>query len=143
MNVPQQCRWDIYQPRSKRLFQSFLLIGWACLPRLAEAAALSCLGPTFSSITTFGASTNAVAVAVADFNGDGKLDFAVANQGLYSGQSYTNSTVSLFLANGDGTFRVGGNYSVGINASDLLAADFNNDGRPDLAVATTGGWDPL
>jgi hypothetical protein len=142
--------------RSKRLLPSFLLIGWACLPRLAEAAAASCLGPTFSSFTNFGMATQAVAVVVAYFNGDGKLDFAVADQGSYSAQwstnssgsqfaaneGYTNSSVSVFLANGDGTFRLSGNYSVGINASDLVAADFNKDGKPDLAVASKGGWDP-
>jgi hypothetical protein len=37
-----------------------------------------------------------------------------------------------------GTLRSGDNYSVGIKA-DLLATDFNNKGKPDPAVATTGG----
>ena len=36
-------------------------------------------------------------IAVGDFNGDGKLDLAVANSG--------NSTVSVLLGNGNGTLR--------------------------------------
>ena len=39
----------------------------------------------------------AIAVAVGDFNGDGKLDLAVANHG--------SNTVSVLLGNGDGTFQ--------------------------------------
>ena len=35
-------------------------------------------------------------VASGDFNGDGKLDLAVAN--------FVSNTVSIFLGNGDGTF---------------------------------------
>jgi len=45
------------------------------------------------------------AVAVGDFNGDGKADLAVANSG-------TND-VSILLGNGDGTFGVAVNYAAG------------------------------
>src|SRR5437879_8679692 len=37
------------------------------------------------------------AIVAGDFNADGKLDLAVVNQ--------TDSTVSIFLGNGDGTFK--------------------------------------
>ena len=40
------------------------------------------------------------ALAAADFNGDGKLDLAVANWGT----GFSNSTVTIFTGNGDGTF---------------------------------------
>jgi Bacterial Ig-like domain (group 3)/FG-GAP-like repeat len=69
-------------------------------------------------------------LAVADFNGDGRVDVAVTND--------DDSTVSVLLSNGDGTFfnapgsPVGsGNYA----PCPIVAADFNGDGIVDLAVA--------
>ena len=41
--------------------------------------------------------------AVGDFNGDGRLDLAVANRG--TNPIYTDSSVSVQLGNGDGTFQ--------------------------------------
>ncbi|MBA3912813.1 MAG: VCBS repeat-containing protein [Acidobacteriales bacterium] len=66
-------------------------------------------------------------VAVADFNRDGKLDLAVA-----SGDS--NSTVSVLLGNGDGTFQTQVRYPVGNFPYGVTAADVNLDGSPDLLV---------
>jgi hypothetical protein len=68
------------------------------------------------------------AVAVADFNGDGKLDLAVANG---------PGSVSILLGNGKGTFRPKASYRVGDDAFSLVVADFNGDGRPDLAVGSS------
>jgi hypothetical protein len=66
---------------------------------------------------------------VADFNGDGKLDLAVANSG--------DGTVSVLLGNGDGTFQaaVPPYYTVGTTPVSIAVGDFNGDGCPDLAVA--------
>ncbi len=70
-------------------------------------------------------------VAVADFNGDGKLDLAVLNGG--------SRNVSILLGNGDGTFQAAKNYDVGgDNPPSIVVADFNGDGKPDLAVAIPG-----
>jgi hypothetical protein len=66
-------------------------------------------------------------VAVADFNGDGKLDFVVAN--------FNGNNVTVFLGNGDGTFQAGVNYDVGTNPTSVAVADFNGDGKLDLAVS--------
>jgi hypothetical protein len=70
------------------------------------------------------------AILTADFNNDGKLDLAIANS--------ADGTITLLLGNGDGTFTpsAGSPYLVGPGASALAAADFNGDGKLDLAVVS-------
>lgn len=71
------------------------------------------------------------AIVAGDFNNDGKLDLAVANFG--------DNTVTLLLGNGDGTFTPasGSPFAVGKGPSGIAAADFNRDGKLDLAVANS------
>jgi len=71
------------------------------------------------------------ALAVADFNADGKLDIAVANQG--------GNTVSVLLGNGDGTFAAHVDYATGNTPVAVAAGDFNGDGKLDLAVVNKLG----
>jgi hypothetical protein len=73
-----------------------------------------------------------VTIAVADFNGDGNLDLAVAGGGFSAG------SVSILLGKGDGTFQPVMSFAAGLNPSSLAAADFNGDGTPDLAIANLG-----
>jgi len=69
-----------------------------------------------------------ISIAEGDFNGDGKLDLAVAN--------YNNGTVTVLTGNGNGTFPSYASYgSGGNNPRALAVADFNGDGKLDLAVA--------
>jgi len=74
-------------------------------------------------------------VAVADFNGDGKLDIAATDN--------FNGVVQIFTGNGDGTFTVGATYktdtATGANPVGLIVGDFNGDGKPDLAVINNYG----
>jgi hypothetical protein len=74
-------------------------------------------------------------VAVGDFNGDGALDVAVANE------SYPNGTVSVFLGNGDGTFQAARDFPTGIGWSwSVAVSDFNGDGILDLALTSGAGY---
>jgi hypothetical protein len=87
---------------------------------------------TFQTARTFSAGQAPVSVAVADFNGDGIPDLAVADFGVY----YTKSgTVSILLGKGDGSFMPAKNYAAGLFPAFLAVGDFNHDGMPDLVVA--------
>jgi hypothetical protein len=46
--------------------------------------------------------------------------------------------VSTFVVNTDGSLRNMHSYAVGSQAAGVIAADFNGDGKPDLAVACLG-----
>jgi hypothetical protein len=80
----------------------------------------------------FTVGTNPSALVVADFNGDGFDDLALANSG--------SGNVTVLLGNGTGGFTVplGSPFTVGTTPSALVVADFNGDGKPDLAVANVG-----
>lgn len=89
----------------------------------------------FAPVTTFSTGGDkSGSVALADFNGDGKLDIVVSN--------FTSKTVSVFLNNGDGTFQAPIVSPVQITAlglGPLAVGDFNQDGKPDLVVGTIAG----
>ena len=85
--------------------------------------------------TSFDAGVTPIRVVAADFNGDGKLDLAVAN---LLGTGFA-STVSILLGNGDGTFQPSMDFPVGPTALRIRAGDFTGDGRLDLAVVSATG----
>jgi FG-GAP-like repeat len=92
---------------------------------------------TFQAAQSYAAGPHPSSVAVADFNGDGIPDLAVASQGTYPDYK---GTVSILLGNGDGTFQAAQSYAVGagFRRPSLTVGDFNGDGTPDLAVASFG-----
>jgi hypothetical protein len=89
-----------------------------------------CSAPSFLAAGPFPAGSIPVAVAVADFNGDGKLDLVVANR--------FSANISVLLGRGDGTFLGASNYNAGASPASVAVADFNGDSKPDLAVADPG-----
>src|SRR5713226_4358650 len=58
--------------------------------------------PSFLGPVSYAVGSAPAAVAVGDFNNDGKLDLVTANQGAYPDYA---ATVSVLLGNGDGTFQ--------------------------------------
>lgn len=84
---------------------------------------------TFQSAVNYPVGNGPAGVAIADFNGDGNQDIALANVG--------NGTASVLLGNGDGTFQPAVTLTGPASSAPIsvAAADFNRDGRPDLAIA--------
>lgn len=74
---------------------------------------------------------DAYALVAADFNGDGKVDFAVPN--------FQSDEVSVLLGNGDGTLQAAKIISTGSRPTSITAADFNGDGKVDIATAGNSG----
>jgi len=85
------------------------------------------LGPNYS------ASSTPNHMATADFNADGITDLAVCNTG--------SNNLSVYLGNGsggvpDGTFAAGISVPAGTGPNAASVADWNQDGLPDIAVAS-------
>ena len=80
--------------------------------------------------------------AVADYNGDGSQDLAIA---LGDGGS---GLMEILKGNGDGTFQPLVLYDVppdktSVGGGDIVAGDFNRDGRPDIALQVRGAFPAL
>jgi hypothetical protein len=97
---------------------------------------------TFDSPLRYGAGRTPTAVAIADVNGDHKPDLVVGNNS-------TGGNVGVLLGHGDCRFDAAAMYTgsdwvtpVNIGAAWWVAvADFNRDGKPDLAIANAAEED--
>jgi len=85
---------------------------------------------TFQKAVNYSGPTGAQSIVEADFNRDGNLDLAIVNP--------FQNTINVFLGNADGTFQTP--TTLTFNSPVYLeAADFNNDGKPDLFVTGASG----
>src|SRR5262245_7999195 len=70
-------------------------------------------------------------IAIADFDGDGRLDAAVTN---FLAGGGTPSQVAILRGEGDGRFGAPARFEVGHGATRIVTSDFNADGAAELAV---------
>src|SRR5205814_2882547 len=86
---------------------------------------------TFRANTDYEVANAAQAVAIADLNGDGKLDLAVAAPGGSA------KPVAVLLGNGDGTCQARVESGSGVDGP-IAIADLNGDGKPDIVASNYG-----
>lgn len=82
---------------------------------------------------TYGTATGPTGVTSADFNGDGNLDLATANSTSASG----SSNISILLGTGTGVFGTSSTVLAGVQPISVTSADFNGDGKADIAAANS------
>ncbi len=111
-------------PGPARLWAAVLAIFTAVAPLHAACPGFTLQGtkPSAGSIPFH--------IASGDFNGDGKMDLVVTNEG--------GNNVSVLIGNGNGTFATKVNYNGGLAPVSVLVADLNGDNKPDLVVADSG-----
>jgi len=109
-----------------RLIFSALVALIAAVPFRAFGA---CPGFT-QKVTVLPGWDNVGAVAIGDFNGDGRPDLATAN--------WSTNNASVLLRNADGTYVTASNNPTGANPFDVAIGDVNGDGKADLAVSNDG-----
>jgi len=111
---------------------------------LALTVCLLIVKPVWASILSFAPAQSysvgqdPFSVTGADFNGDSRADLAVATT---NSNSSGFDDVSVLLNKGDGTFATAQGYKVGQFPNSVISADFNEDGKKDLAVANGCGSD--
>lgn len=91
--------------------------------------------PSFSAGTGFPSAGSAQDVCSADFNGDGKPDFASANYGSSTISVNLNTTTPGALTP---TFSSFTTFAANPSVIGIWSADFNGDGKPDLACINYG-----
>jgi hypothetical protein len=90
---------------------------------------------TFSPGEAFNFNFPQTAIATGDLNGDGIPDLIVAVSGGTDVQVFPASVV-VFLGKGDGTFQSPITTSAGDAISTVVVADFNGDGKQDVAISS-------
>jgi hypothetical protein len=92
---------------------------------------------TFQQHVDYAVGDYPTGVVSGDFNGDSKVDLAIANR--------FDNTISILYGNGDGTFQPEVSADVAAEPSSIGTGDFNGDGRTDLIVSCVGfgiRWKP-
>jgi hypothetical protein len=91
---------------------------------------------TFGTEQQFAVGGSPTALAVGDFNSDGKPDLAVTTATTSGTTTSYGLSVLQNLGDGTGTFAAARNYTLGGFATFIAVGDFNKDGK--LDIVTTG-----
>ncbi len=122
--------------------RSLLPLVYPCLFLLSIAQHLGASTPqlNFAAPVRYSPGGNGPnSVAIADLNGDGKLDIVVSNWCINNTVPCPNGAVAVLLGKGDGTFGAPTTYSSGgVYATDVAIGDLNGDGKPDIVVVNCG-----
>jgi hypothetical protein len=78
-------------------------------------------------------------IVAADLNHDGKADLAFGIYANCGPRCALAGAVEVFLGNGDGSFAAPIGFETGAFPSSLVVADFNADGKPDIATNLSNG----
>ncbi|MBK9452433.1 MAG: VCBS repeat-containing protein [Bacteroidetes bacterium] len=92
----------------------------------------NCSQGLFTSSPNVVVGSNPVSVAIGDFNGDGKQDFAAVT---------SPNSVSIRLGDGLGGFSFVTSVFVGTGLRSVAIGDFNGDGKQDIAAANSNSAD--
>ena len=79
--------------------------------------------------------TTATFLAIADFNNDGLPDIGTCHRNLTD----SNSTVSIYLNQGGGTFSYASSVPLAGKCTSMTAGDVNGDGNPDIVMTWYAG----
>ncbi len=91
---------------------------------------------SFAAQQTFATGTNPISVTAADINGDGKPDLIVANSSVGTISILLNTTPPGAAVP---SFAVQQTFATGSNPQQIISADINGDGKPDLITVDSSG----
>jgi hypothetical protein len=94
---------------------------------------------SFASHQTFATGNGPTGITSADLDGDGRADLAVAD---YYGNTLSVLVNTTAAGSKTASFAAGQSFAVGSFPYDVVAADFNGDGRPDLAIVNSQSSNP-
>ncbi|HEY3992967.1 MAG TPA: VCBS repeat-containing protein [Ktedonobacteraceae bacterium] len=85
--------------------------------------------PSSFTSTTYAVGANPTGIVFGDFNGDGKTDIVTTNS--------TDSSISILMGNGDGTFRSSQAFPIGAAPTGVAVGDFKKDGKLDIVTTNS------